>query len=411
MERKGVVFLFLIFCAVFLIIAFTIFLYSEKVSEINTITSKASSTQANLYLFIEGGGCGDGICNSTETCLTCSADCGVCVEGGPGGGGGGGGAAVVEKLTIIVDKELFKVETKVGETFKTSFKITNPNTQSVEINLDSTLKDMIIFSENKFSLGPGESKEIFITFYTTKDTEPNVYTGEILVSYGSILKIPVILEVESKKVLFDVTLYIPPKYKELFAGDDLNFYLTLFNLGDVGKVDVKVVYSIKDFEGNVFFTKEDIVAVETQASFLRNVKLPSSLKSGMYAITAQTRYDGSIGTSSDTFTIKESKFISLYKPYLLAFIILIIIIVIIIIVLKREYWKLGKSIRSYRQEIKKASTKIKTEKIENIKTNKIKQELKNKLNILEEAYKEGHISKESFEKGKERIITKYKKLK
>jgi hypothetical protein len=38
---------------------------------------------------VEGSYCGDGSCNSGESCSDCTADCGVCVGGGTPGGGGG----------------------------------------------------------------------------------------------------------------------------------------------------------------------------------------------------------------------------------------------------------------------------------------------------------------------------------
>lgn len=37
--------------------------------------------------------CGDSSCNGSETCSSCSADCGVCASGGGGGGGGGGSSS------------------------------------------------------------------------------------------------------------------------------------------------------------------------------------------------------------------------------------------------------------------------------------------------------------------------------
>lgn len=51
-----------------------------------------------------GGGswCGDNSCNGTETCSSCSADCGTCgaSAGGGGGGGGGSGSSSADENTI-----------------------------------------------------------------------------------------------------------------------------------------------------------------------------------------------------------------------------------------------------------------------------------------------------------------------
>lgn len=42
---------------------------------------------------VSGPSCGDGSCNNSETCSSCSTDCGACPPSGGGGGGGGGGGS------------------------------------------------------------------------------------------------------------------------------------------------------------------------------------------------------------------------------------------------------------------------------------------------------------------------------
>ena len=45
--------------------------------------------------------CGDGSCNGSETCSSCSRDCGACPSGGGGGGGGGG---ILPQATRVILK-------------------------------------------------------------------------------------------------------------------------------------------------------------------------------------------------------------------------------------------------------------------------------------------------------------------
>jgi len=55
---------------------------------------------------IGGGDCGDGVCNGSETCNTCSADCGGC--GGGGGGvvtGGGGNTYFGGETSLVIFNE------------------------------------------------------------------------------------------------------------------------------------------------------------------------------------------------------------------------------------------------------------------------------------------------------------------
>jgi hypothetical protein len=60
-------------------------------------SNQTQNTSSELFYFtvsgfsnysIENAACGDGSCNALETCDTCSADCGICVEEDNGGGGG-----------------------------------------------------------------------------------------------------------------------------------------------------------------------------------------------------------------------------------------------------------------------------------------------------------------------------------
>jgi Sec-independent protein translocase protein TatA len=327
--------------------------------------------------------------------------------GSPGGGGSSGGSTTtpVSKEKFSVDKELIKISTKVGETFKVSLKIKNLGSEESTFSLESNLKDKLIFSEEKFSIKPQEEKTIELTFYSTKEVKPDVYPGEISISsQGEIKKIPIIFEIESKQVLFDISLDIPSKYKEIFPGEDLLIQLTLFNLGEVGKVDVSVNYVIKDFEGNTISENDEMIAVETQASFSRTIKLPSGIKPGEYVVATNVKYGNSVGTSSNIFRVKGEEKSKLWNNSLfLALIGIIIIIIVIIIIFEYEHRKLGSSIKKYNKQITQASKNIKTEEKKAIINEKENQKINAKLGVLKKAYKQGHISKQAYNKTTSRL--------
>lgn len=429
-----------VFFGIFLVLTFATFVLNNLHSEkINFITTKASSAQGTISFNVEGAVCGDGTIDGGEGCddggvisgdgcsslcvvesgYTCSGTPSVCTAtvvppsagGTTGGGGGGSGGVSIPKFEV--DKELVKVVTKVGETFKISFKIINTDSKKLDFKVDSNLEGFIVVSEKEFSLLKSEDKEIFLTFYTTRNTEPGVYVGEISVSSGSVIqKIPVILEVESKKILFDISLDIPSKYKELYPGEELLLQLTLFNLGEVGKVDVSITYFIKDLSGKIVFTKEEIVAVETQASFSRTITLPDNLVSGEYVAIAQTKYGNTVGTSSNIFYVNVQKpFWEGYQQYMFMALAILITIIIIVIVIKSEYRNLKKRVGTRRSKNEKTSGGSRREKVKTGEAHKINTELKVKLGILGEAYKSGLIKKKSYGKGKKRIKSANKKLK
>ncbi len=327
---------------------------------------------------------------------------------------GGGGETPTPKKTeekFELNKDLLKVSTKVGETFKTSFKIENLEENDLNLNLSTNMEEKIIFSENDFTINPKETKEIEITFYSTPDSSPDVYSGKIFIaSENQIKEIDIILEIESKQILFDIDLDVPAKFKELFPGEEILAHLTLFNLGDVGKVDAGITFLVKNFEGETISSQEETVAVETQASLSRKIVLPKDLEAGRYAIVAKVIYGDSVGTSSDVFHIisKEKK-----KDITIVYFIIFGIFILLAIIGLFEFYqrKLKKSLKEYKKNLNSSSKKINKNEKETIESNKKDRELKEKLQALKKAYKEKTISKDSYKKGKERIEKERKKLK
>ena len=332
----------------------------------------------------------------------------------PGGGGGGGGAAVYEKaLTFSIEPNLLKTKLKIGETFKTSIKIKNFANKDASFRMDITsLKDFISLSDEMFVLKAGEEKIVYITFISTQNSELGTKTGKIKITSGrNIEEVQIILEIRSKKVLFDVSLNIPSKYKELKIGEELLAQMTLFNLGDVDKADVSLFYEIKDFEGNSLMKKEETIAVETQASLSRTFLLPKNLKEGEYVIAVSVRYDESVGTASDIFYIGRKRSELVGKEYLLLVVIIIIASLSISIVLHYHNKKLKEVLQTHRLEIKEATKKIQKGQMKIAEAIKLSERLKLQLALLNKAYEKGYIGKEAYEKSRERIGEVAKNLK
>jgi len=88
--------------------------YSWNVSGCGTLSFKIFAENSQNYSSLHTNNfsitdcCGDSVCSSTESCSSCSSDCGSCPistqsSGGSSGGGGGGGGEVAEdKATILV---------------------------------------------------------------------------------------------------------------------------------------------------------------------------------------------------------------------------------------------------------------------------------------------------------------------
>ena len=354
---------------------------------------------------------GNSIYSSEETPAATTAT-------GGGGGGGGGGISEAKEIDFSIDKDLIRVSVKQGESFKNSVKIKNlaDESQHFSLSITNELKEIVFFSPDDFSLSPREERTVTTNFVSFNETKPGVYTGNIEVEGKTEKKkISIVYEIKSKRVLFDLKADVPEKYKEIFIGEDVMLQITLFNLGDLGKQDVALEYQIKDFDGNVIASQSEVVAVETQASFVREIDLPGDIKRGRYVAAALARYDHSIGSSSDVFLVKERQrplplAKSFIEKYWWIILIILLLVVIVIIIWQYERWKMKNIISLQQKEIQRAYQKLGSKKADSRDVNELGKTLRQKLKALEEAYSQEYISKDSYLAGRERIEKLYKKL-
>ena len=111
------------------------------------------------------------------------------------------------------------------------------------------------------------------------------------------------LEVATKRVLFDVKADIPAEFKEVLAGEEISAQVTIFNLGEVSGLNVTVIYRIIDMEGKILLERTNISDIQTQISSVESFALPETIQAGTYVFTAEILYEDSVTTSSDTFHV------------------------------------------------------------------------------------------------------------
>ncbi|OGY41182.1 MAG: hypothetical protein A2Y82_01920 [Candidatus Buchananbacteria bacterium RBG_13_36_9] len=80
------------------------------------------------------------------------------------------------------------------------------------------------------------------------------------------------------------------QFQKVAPGESLPVSMKLFNMGGSGRVDVEITYRIEDAQKNVLSEELETVAVETTASFIKQVKIPPDLKPGKYFILADMKY-------------------------------------------------------------------------------------------------------------------------
>lgn len=336
-------------------------------------------------------------------------------EAAPAAGGGGGGGGVTRVpvtgevvYDFFIDQALVKVSTKTGESFKKSVTITNPNDVSLNFIVSTNLEGMVFISDARFDIPAKSEKTIFLTFVATEDIKADVYTGIVKFrTQYSQKELPIVYEVRTKKALFDVSVNIPARYKFLKPGDDLFFQVTLLNLGEIGRVDVDVEYDIKDFYGNVITSLADIVAVETQASFSKTIKLPSDISSGDYVVVVRAKYDLTVATASDLFSI--GKEVERAFRYIIWIIIVLIILVLIIIIFRLRKMQLKRAVVLHEKRIGIVKERIKKGISNDEALVEIKR-LNSQKELLKQAYNKGYIKWGSYESGIRKTDELIKKL-
>ncbi len=108
--------------------------------------------------------------------------------------------------------------------------------------------------------------------------------------------------------LFDIIIEIPEDYRYVEAGNQLLTSIKLLNMGSSGRVDVFLDFWITDSNDDMILKIKETVAVETQANFVRNFQIPSTIDPGIYHLNAQITYaDGKYAAAQHTFEVLRSK--------------------------------------------------------------------------------------------------------
>lgn len=284
-------------------------------------------------------GCGKTInCGSCSSGYTCTS--GTCVSSGPtptpsqggstGGGGGGGEAATTQKISV--EPTQINLDMVVNTNSFQTITITNLGGPiTVTIN-QQNLDGLVVFSEDSFLLQQGASKQITMTFLAPG--EPGIYTGKIIVNNRVVF---VALNVKSEKSLFDISIDLSESSKIINPGDKITGQITLIQAGLQEKVDVTMIYLIKDFSGSTLNKETESVMVFKQKIYEHEYDT-SDLLSGDYLVGAEVIYSGGVATSSQQFKIRSP---DEQTPYfiLTGALVFSIIILIFLIILVKKYKK------------------------------------------------------------------------
>lgn len=126
-------------------------------------------------------------------------------------------------------------------------------------------------------------------------------------------------------------------------GESLPLTVRLSNFGSNERVDVTIRYEILDAKESVIITQTETVAVQTSASFIKQIPLPSSISPGLYTARTSIIYNAQRvpATATQQFTV-ERKLFGIFVSDLLTYVAILciaLLLLFLLILLLRRYRK------------------------------------------------------------------------
>ncbi|MBI2541339.1 hypothetical protein HYV80_01340 [Candidatus Woesearchaeota archaeon] len=250
-----------------------------------------------------------------------------------------------------MDQILLKVLIKHREFIEKQLRVMYTGTDSVSINVAALgLEDIIKIDSPDFTLKPGQTKIIAISFSSFMlehgiEQQPGIYVGKLAVSSQKALReIPVVAEIETKNVLFDMNLNPVAIERRIKQGAETTIEVKLFNLESIESANIDVEYFVKDMNGNTILTESETVVVKTQASFFKTISIPKNLKPGFYVFAGQVKFGNSVGTASYLFEVtglEEASFAQFCKNSIVCLGLSLTTILLVFAVMAYSYFFIG----------------------------------------------------------------------
>lgn len=263
--------------------------------------------------------------------------------------------------------------------------LTENNSVEAELKIMST-KDMNIeATSNLVSL----SYDSFLeankekTIKLKAHLNPGVHTGKIIIANEIEKKIPIIIEVRSGHILAKID--IPKRIK---ADSDMPVTLTIVNMNET----IEVNYMIKDFDNNIILSKKENLTPRN-LSTKKILHIPAFLKKDDYVVALELVSDDKVSTTAQTFYVTEDGRENLFNITILIIIVVAVFFLLDyrkLTILEKRYLKRSKEV--YAKYIKRKESKRATKK-----------KLEKQLEILQNAYKTGSLTKRTYLRCKRKI--------
>lgn len=215
----------------------------------------------------------------------------------------GGISGNVVRNGFEVDSFFLKVSLKQGNSAEKQISIKSDIGGEFSISLNNI--EGVSLKEDNFILQPGGSSKITIKF-NSENVKEGVYAGKLrVVGPKDEFFIPIIFEVESKDVFYDVNLDIPPKYTIVSPGEEIVAQLKVFDLSNIITSNINLEYLIKGFDGEILSSESGSISLSGNVEISKSISLPKDIREGEYVVIAVASYKSSVGVSSELISIKQ----------------------------------------------------------------------------------------------------------
>jgi len=264
-------------------------------------------------------------------------------------------AAEEAKVPFEVDQILIKVLVKEKESIEKELRIMNIHEDEQAMRIETKeISHLVDVLDREFTIKPGQTKIVRLNFSSfdavqKNEQAPGVYIGKIAAKTDSYEKeVPVVIEIESRNVLFDMNLNPIARDRTVTQGSSTTFEIRVFNLQSIESFNIDMDFFVKDINGNTIVSESESVVVQTQASFFKTLKIPEKLKTGNYVFVAQASLGNSVGTASYLFEVEEiaeerqfSRFLAFCRNDPLCWALSIIVLLLLFAVGAYSYFFIG----------------------------------------------------------------------
>ena len=263
--------------------------------------------------------------------------------GGGGGSGSGGGVTVTtlpkEEIVLPYVISPYKIEERLerNETKLIVLNVKNNKNVSIDLFLEITgaVIEFATLDSKEIKVSANSSKDFLIQFTVPSLTNPDVYSGDLVVTDGIKTIVPLTLIVVSHvDKLLDISAEIITK--EIKSTDNLIFNVKIFNLGRLPKYDISLTYTVSNENTNeIIYQQTETMAVETSLDFPKTIQIPEETAPGKYMLQVVATYDNETAIAKDQFTIIKTEETRL-SLYLILFLIILTVLIASILYRKKK---------------------------------------------------------------------------